>query len=77
MNDKQVNTTVGILYTAAAGLVIAGAFLMLQHHPNGLLFLLAGFIAGSLISSFDTFRLKKKIKRLEEQLKTKNERKMQ
>jgi uncharacterized membrane protein YciS (DUF1049 family) len=29
---------------------------------------LAGFIAGSLISSFETFRLKKKIKRLEKQL---------
>lgn len=68
MTDKQVNTTVGILYIAAAGLVVAGAFLMLQHHPYGLRILLAGFIAGSLISSFHTSRLKKKIKRLEEQL---------
>ena len=68
MTDKQVNKTVGILYTAAAGLVIAGAFLMLQHHPYGLRILMTGFIAGSLISSFDTSRLKKKIKRLEKQL---------
>ncbi|MBW6537736.1 MAG: hypothetical protein K0B11_22190 [Mariniphaga sp.] len=71
MNDKQVNRTVGILYTVATGLVITGAFLMLQHHPYGLRILLAGFIAGSLINSFDTFRLKKKIKRLEEQLNAK------
>ena len=68
MTDKQVNKTIGILYTVAAGLVIAGAFLMLQYHPTGLRILMTGFIAGSLISSFDTSRLKKKIKRLEKQL---------
>ena len=54
MKYKQVNTTIGILYIVAAVMVITGAFLKIQHHPNGLLFLLAGFIAGSLISSFDT-----------------------
>lgn len=72
LTDKQVNTTVGILQTIAAGLIITGAFLMLQHHPYGLRILLAGFIAGSLISSFHTSRLKKKIKRMEEQLKAKS-----
>jgi uncharacterized membrane protein YciS (DUF1049 family) len=71
MTDKQVNTTVGILYIIATSLVLTGAFLMLQHHPYGMRILLAGFIAGSLISSFETFRLKKKIKRLEEQLNRK------
>jgi hypothetical protein len=71
MTDKQVTKMVGILYTVATGLVIAGAFFMLQHHPYGLRILMAGFIAGSLISTFDTSRLKKKIKRLEEQLNRK------
>lgn len=53
-------------------MVLIGAFFRLQHYPNGLVILLIGFILGSLTSSFDTFRLKKKIKSLEEQIKQKS-----
>ncbi len=72
MNDKQVNSLIGIIYSISAIMVLIGAFFRLQHYPNGLVILLIGFILGSLTSSFDTFRLKKKIKSLEEQIKQKS-----
>jgi uncharacterized membrane protein len=72
MTDTQVNFAVGIFYSFGAIMVIIGAILKIQHHPNGLLILLIGFIAGSLTSSYETFRLKKKIKQLEEQLNQKS-----
>ena len=68
MTEKQVTSVIGIIYFIAAVMVLAGAFFKLQHYPNGLSILLLGFMLGAVISSYDTFRLKKKIKRLEEQL---------
>ena len=73
MTEKQVTSVIGIIYIIAAVMVLAGAFFKLQHYPNGLSILLFGFMLGAVTSSFDTFRLKKKIKRLEEQLNQKKE----
>lgn len=73
MTEKQVTSVIGIIYFIAAVMVLAGAFFKLQHYPNGLSILLFGFMLGAVTSSFDTFRLKKKIKRLEEQLNQKKE----
>ncbi len=69
MNDKQVDSLIGIFYGISAIAVLIGAFFKLQHYPNGLAILIIGFILGSVISSYDNFRLKKKIKKLEEQIK--------
>nr|WP_319572565.1 LapA family protein [uncultured Draconibacterium sp.] len=69
MTDKQVTAVIGIFYSIGAVMVLVGAFFRLQHYPNGLSILFLGFMLGAVTSSFDTFRLKKKIKRLEEQLK--------
>jgi hypothetical protein len=71
MTKKQV-TAIGFFKSIGDLLILVGAFLMLKHHPNGLIILMTGFIISSLTSSFDTFRLKKKIKKLEEQLSHKN-----
>jgi hypothetical protein len=73
MTEKQVTSVIGIFYSIAAVMVISGAFLKLQHYPNGLSLLLLGFMLGTVISSYDTFRLKNKIKRLEEQLNQKKD----
>ncbi len=71
MNDNQINTMIKIFYGISTIIVLIGAFFKLQHYPNGLLILLIGFILGSATSSYDTFRQKKKIKSLEEELKQK------
>lgn len=73
MTEKQVSTVIGIIYFIASVMVLAGAFFRLQHYPNGQSILLFGFMLGAVTSSVDTFRLKKKIKRLEEQLDQKKE----
>jgi hypothetical protein len=73
MTEKQVTSVIGIFYSIAAVMVISGAFLKLQDYPNGLSLLLLGFMLGTVISSYDTFRLKNKIKRLEEQLNQKKD----
>ncbi|WP_372644741.1 hypothetical protein [Ancylomarina sp.] len=69
MNDKQIIKLIGIFYGLSTLLVLMGAFFRLQHYPNGLAILVIGFMIGTATSSFDTFRLKKKIKKLEEQIK--------
>ncbi|MDX8339126.1 hypothetical protein SLH46_08050 [Draconibacterium sp. IB214405] len=66
--ENQVTTVIGIIYAIAALMVLTGAFFRLQHYPNGISILLFGFMLGAIISSVDTVRLKKKIKRLEAQL---------
>jgi EamA domain-containing membrane protein RarD len=71
MTEKQVTSVIGILNFIAAVMVLTGALFKLQHYPNGLSLLLFGFILGAVVSSYDTYRLKKKIKRLEEQLNQK------
>ncbi len=61
MKDKFLK----LLYGISALLVLTGAFLKLQHLPNGDLFLFTGFISGSLISAFEIHGLKKEVKELE------------
>ena len=73
MTDKQITAVIGIFYSIGAVMVLVGAFFRLQHYPNGLSLLFLGFMLGAVSSSVDTFRLKKKIKRLEEQLKQKGD----
>ncbi|WP_321372227.1 LapA family protein [uncultured Draconibacterium sp.] len=68
MTDKQVTTVIGIIYSIGAVMVLVGAFFRLQHYPHGLSILFSGFVLGTVTSSYDVFRLKKKIKRLEKQL---------
>lgn len=65
MTAKQVNSIIGIFYAVAAILVLAGAFFRIQHYPNGLSVLIFGFMLGAVTGSFDNYRLKQKIKRLE------------
>jgi uncharacterized membrane protein len=71
MTEKQVTSVIGIFHFIAAVMVLTGALFKLQHYPNGLSILLFGFMLGAVVSSYDTYRLKKKIKRLEEQLNQK------
>ncbi|MBN2663987.1 MAG: hypothetical protein JXR68_10090 [Bacteroidales bacterium] len=73
MTEKQVTSIIGIIYFIGAIMVLVGAFFRLQHYPNGLSILLFGFMLGAVTSSYDTFRLKKKIKRLEEKLNQNND----
>ncbi len=68
MTEKQVTSVIRIIYLISAVMVLVGVFFKLQHYPNGLSILLFGFMLGAVTSSYDTFRLKKKIKQLEEQL---------
>lgn len=72
MTDKQLNSVINIIYAIAVVLVLIGAFFHIQNYPNGFLILIIGFTVGSINSSVDTSRLKKKIKVLEEQIKEKN-----
>ena len=69
MNDKQVNSLIRIFYSVSAIAVLIGAFFRLQHYPNGFTILLIGIMLGTVTSFYDTLRLKKKIKSLEEQIK--------
>jgi hypothetical protein len=60
MTDKQVKLTIGISYSAAAIMILAGVILKTQHNPNGSLISLIGFIPGMLTIIFDRTRFKKK-----------------
>lgn len=68
MTDKQENTAIGRAYALAAILIILGAFFRLQHYPNGLLILFIGLVLGTVTNIYETVRLRKKVKQLEEQL---------
>ena len=73
MNEKRINSLIGVTYNLSAILVIIGAFFKLQHDPHGLSLIITGFMLGSIISWVDNYRLKKKVKRLEEQLQIKDD----
>ena len=72
MTTKQVNSITGIVYVIATIMVLTGAFFRIQHYPHALPVLIFGFMLGTVISTFDNYRLKQKIKRLEEQIEQKN-----
>ena len=73
MNEKRINSLIGVTYKLSAILVIIGAFFKLQHDPHGLSIIITGFTLGTLTSWVDNYRLKKKVKRLEEQLQIKDD----
>ena len=64
MNNKRIETTMNVLYSTAALLVLAGALFKLQHWPYGTSLFWFGFIFGTIVSSYDNKRLKKTIKKL-------------
>jgi putative redox protein len=66
MNEKITNRVINILYTFSAIAVLLGAFFKLQHYPHGNQLVWTGIIVGTIVSVFDTLRLKKIIKTLEE-----------
>lgn len=68
MNNKTTDRIISILYSLSATAILLGAFFKIQHYPNGNLLLWGGFIIGTMVSIFDTLRLKKIIKTLEERL---------
>ena len=72
MTDKQENKAIGMAYAIAAFTILLGAFFRLQHYPNGLLILFIGFVLGTVTNIYDTIRLRKKVKQLEEQLNQKD-----
>lgn len=68
MNNKTTDRIISILYSLSATAILLGAFFKIQHYPNGNLLLCGGFIIGTMVSIFDTLRLKKINKTLEERL---------
>jgi hypothetical protein len=68
MKNKQIDLLVGTLYSISTLFVLVGALCRIMHYPNGLTILIVGFLMGAVISSWDNYRLKKRIKSLEEQL---------
>lgn len=70
MNNKT-DLIIKILYALSAIVVLLGAFLKIMHYTNSYMPLIIGFLVGSLVSSYDTTLLRKRIKQLEEQLEQK------
>lgn len=71
MDDRQINTLLKIFYGIAALLVLTGAYFKIQHYSHAMTILAIGLIIGSIVSGFDTTRLKKRNKYLEEKIKEK------
>jgi uncharacterized membrane protein len=69
-NEKIISRVISAFYFISALLVILGAFFRLQHYPHGYSILILGFILGTIISTAGNSRLKKKIKQLEDQIKS-------
>ncbi|MGQ7868383.1 GldL-related protein [Sunxiuqinia sp. sy24] len=65
MTREQTDSLMGMLLNTSVALVLIGAFFKLQHYPYGNLILWTGFISGLLIQSFEIKRLKRIIKKLE------------
>ncbi len=71
MNDKQINNLIKYFYGISTIMVLVGAYFKIQHYSNGWLLLIVGFIIGSITTSFELTRLKKRNKYLEDKLKEK------
>lgn len=65
MNKKTTEKFINILYTTCAVAVLIGAFFKLQHYPYGSQLVWIGIVVGTVVSIYDTLRLKKTIKILE------------
>ena len=62
-----------ILFTLSTLTVFAGAYMEIKNLSGASIVLFAGFIVGSVISSYDNKMKTKRIKELEDQLKAKSE----
>jgi len=71
MSNKQIKLFTGILYSIGTAMILAGAFFEIYHYPNGLLILIIGILLGTLADYFRTSQLKKRVKELEKELKSK------
>ena len=68
---NRTNLIINVMYALSAFTVLVGAFLRIIHFTNSNLLLIIGFVAGALTTCYDSIRLKRRIKQLEEQLKLK------
>ncbi len=71
MTDKHVNAIIRIIYILATMLILAGVIFRMKHFPIGTSLFFIGFFIGSVATIFNTIRLKRKNKKLEEQLREK------
>jgi uncharacterized OsmC-like protein len=68
MNNKTTDQIISILYSLSATAILLGAFFKIQHYPYGNQLFWYGIIVGTMVGFFDTLRLKKIIKTLEERI---------
>lgn len=68
MKDKTINQVISILYSLSATAILLGAFFKIQHYPYGNQLFWYGIIVGTMVGTFNTLRLKKIIKTLEERI---------
>ncbi len=67
MNHKQTEKLMRMLIGISAFLIVIGALFKLEHYPNGSLILYIGFGTYLILSGFENNRLRKMIKKLENQ----------
>ena len=72
MTDTQTNLIIKIIYIIGTLMIITGAIFKILHYQNGYSILIVGFVIEGIISSYDNSRLKKRIKKLEEEINYKN-----
>ena len=68
MNDTKIDLMIKIFYVIGAITILIGAIFKIQHYQYGNSILIIGFVIESMIFSYDNSRLKKRIKKLEEQI---------
>jgi len=68
---SRTNLIINVMYALSAFTVLLGAFLRIINYTNSNLLIIIGFVAGALTICYDSIRLKRRIKQLEEQLKLK------
>lgn len=71
MKEKLVNTIIRIIYIISTLLILAGALFQIQHYAYGSTLFFTGFILGTIVTVLNTIRLKRKNRKLEEQLREK------
>lgn len=67
IGKKPIRPLINTAYLISAAAILIGAFFKLQHYPHGMLLILAGTIAGTIVSVVDGSQLRKIIKESEEQ----------
>ncbi len=67
MNNKQVEKLMKLLIGTSALLILTGALFKLEHYPHGNLILYVGLVASFIFGNIEIYRLRKRIKKLENQ----------